>query len=57
MAGQEAAATDSVVIFGITGDLARKMTFRALYRLERRNLLEPDVGHPLVTGIIRMDPK
>ncbi|WP_249026295.1 hypothetical protein, partial [Mycobacterium kyorinense] len=23
-----------LVIFGITGDLARKMTFRALYRLE-----------------------
>ncbi|HEY9303461.1 MAG TPA: glucose-6-phosphate dehydrogenase, partial [Mycobacterium sp.] len=28
-----------LVIFGITGDLARKMTFRALYRLERRELL------------------
>ncbi|ORX05888.1 glucose-6-phosphate dehydrogenase [Mycolicibacillus trivialis] len=28
-----------MVIFGITGDLARKMTFRALYRLERRKLL------------------
>lgn len=32
-------ACDLLVIFGITGDLARKMTFRALYRLERRNLL------------------
>jgi len=31
---------DLLVIFGITGDLARKMTFRALYRLERRKLLE-----------------
>lgn len=30
---------DLLVIFGITGDLARKMTFRALYRLERRGLL------------------
>jgi glucose-6-phosphate 1-dehydrogenase len=30
---------DTLVIFGITGDLARKMTFRALYRLERRELL------------------
>ncbi|MBS9532735.1 glucose-6-phosphate dehydrogenase [Mycobacterium sp. M1] len=30
---------DQLVIFGITGDLARKMTFRALYRLERRALL------------------
>jgi glucose-6-phosphate 1-dehydrogenase len=31
---------DLLVIFGITGDLARKMTFRALYRLERRGLLQ-----------------
>ncbi|MGH2914514.1 MAG: glucose-6-phosphate dehydrogenase [Solirubrobacteraceae bacterium] len=37
--------TDALVIFGITGDLARQMTFRALYRLERRGLLEcPIVG-------------
>ena len=36
---------DVMVIFGITGDLARKMTFRALYRLERRGLLDcPIVG-------------
>jgi glucose-6-phosphate 1-dehydrogenase len=27
---------DILVIFGLTGDLARKMTFPALYRLERR---------------------
>jgi glucose-6-phosphate 1-dehydrogenase len=32
--------SDLLVIFGITGDLARKMTFRALYRLERRGLLQ-----------------
>ena len=32
--------SDLLVIFGITGDLARKMTFRALYRLEDRNLLD-----------------
>ena len=31
---------DLMVIFGITGDLAQKMTFRALYRLERRELLD-----------------
>jgi glucose-6-phosphate 1-dehydrogenase len=31
---------DLMVIFGITGNLAQKMTFRALYRLERRKLLE-----------------
>ena len=37
--------TDALVIFGITGDLARKMTFRALYRLERRNKLDcPIIG-------------
>jgi glucose-6-phosphate 1-dehydrogenase len=36
---------DALVIFGITGDLARVMTFRALYRLEARGLLEcPIVG-------------
>jgi glucose-6-phosphate 1-dehydrogenase len=38
-------AADSLVIFGITGDLAKKMTFRSLYRLEARGLLEcPVVG-------------
>jgi glucose-6-phosphate 1-dehydrogenase len=31
---------DALVIFGITGDLARKMTFKALYRLERRGMLD-----------------
>src|SRR5947209_7520262 len=36
MAGVEA---DSLVVFGITGDLAKQMTFRSLYRLERRGLL------------------
>jgi glucose-6-phosphate 1-dehydrogenase len=33
-------ASDLLVIFGITGDLARKMTFQALYRLEHRGLLD-----------------
>jgi glucose-6-phosphate 1-dehydrogenase len=33
-------SSDLLVIFGITGDLARKMTFRALYRLEARGLLD-----------------
>ncbi len=31
---------DLVVTFGITGDLAQKMTIRVLYRLERRGLLD-----------------
>ena len=36
---------DALVIFGITGDLARKMTFRSLYRLEQRKLLnKPIIG-------------
>src|SRR5690242_9286683 len=36
---------DALVVFGITGDLARVMTFRSLYRLERRGLLHcPIVG-------------
>ncbi|MDQ0892764.1 glucose-6-phosphate dehydrogenase [Agromyces ramosus] len=36
---------DVLVVFGITGDLARVMTFRSLYRLEQRRLLEcPIVG-------------
>jgi glucose-6-phosphate 1-dehydrogenase len=36
---------DALVIFGITGDLAKKMTFAALYRLERDGLLRcPIVG-------------
>src|SRR5215472_4623721 len=41
-AGRDA---DVLVIFGITGDLAKKMTFRALYRLERRRMLPgPVIG-------------
>ena len=36
---------DVLVVFGITGDLARVMTFRSLYRLERDGLLSfPIVG-------------
>jgi glucose-6-phosphate 1-dehydrogenase len=31
-----ATSADSLVIFGISGDLARKMTFQSLYRMERR---------------------
>jgi glucose-6-phosphate 1-dehydrogenase len=31
---------DALVIFGITGDLARVMTYRSLYRLEKRGLLD-----------------
>jgi glucose-6-phosphate 1-dehydrogenase len=38
-------AADVLAIFGISGDLAKKMTFRALYRLEERGKLScPIVG-------------
>ncbi len=37
-------SADALVVFGITGDLARKMTFQSLYRLEKRDLL----GVPVV---------
>src|SRR5207342_1531424 len=33
-------ACDVFVVFGITGDLAKVMTFRSLYRLEKRGLLD-----------------
>jgi glucose-6-phosphate 1-dehydrogenase len=41
----DGAAADVLTIFGISGDLAKKMTFRALYRLEARGALDcPIVG-------------
>ena len=44
-ANGSAGKADVLVIFGITGDLARVMTFRSLYRLEARGLLDcPIVG-------------
>jgi len=45
MSAPGTAVADVLVIFGITGDLAKKMTFRSLYRLERRGQLDcPIVG-------------
>jgi glucose-6-phosphate 1-dehydrogenase len=39
------AAADALVVFGISGDLAKKMTFKSLYLLERRELLDcPVIG-------------
>src|SRR5829696_4331346 len=44
-ASSEMQGADVFVIFGITGDLAKVMTFRSLYRLEARGLLDcPIVG-------------
>jgi glucose-6-phosphate 1-dehydrogenase len=43
--GGDQRAADVFVIFGITGDLAKVMTFHSLYRLEQRGLLDcPIVG-------------
>ena len=43
--GEVPESADVFVVFGITGDLAKVMTFRSLYRLERRGLLDcPIVG-------------
>ncbi len=42
---KDGVAADVLTIFGISGDLAKKMTFRALYRLEAAGKLEcPIVG-------------
>ncbi|HKD94405.1 MAG TPA: glucose-6-phosphate dehydrogenase [Gaiellaceae bacterium] len=44
-ATDEQSRGDVLVVFGITGDLAKVMTFRSLYRLEARGLLDcPIVG-------------
>ena len=43
--GEKPQPADVLVVFGITGDLAKVMTFRSLYRLEARGLLDcPIVG-------------
>jgi len=43
--GGDGARADALVIFGLTGDLAKVMTFRSLYRLERRGLFDcPIIG-------------
>jgi glucose-6-phosphate 1-dehydrogenase len=45
MTAPSTTTADVLVIFGITGDLAKKMTFGSLYRLERRRMLQcPIVG-------------
>jgi glucose-6-phosphate 1-dehydrogenase len=43
--GSPTRKADALVVFGITGDLAKKMTFRSLYRLEAHGLLNvPVIG-------------
>ena len=43
--GTDPQPADVFVVFGITGDLAKVMTFHSLYRLEKRGLLDcPIVG-------------
>src|ERR1044072_1670524 len=44
-------AADVLAIFGISGDLAKKMTFRALYRMERAGRLDcPGFGVAIDEG-------
>jgi glucose-6-phosphate 1-dehydrogenase len=43
--------SDALVLFGATGDLAKKMTFPSLYKLERRGALKV----PVVVGVA-LDP-
>ena len=52
--------SDALVLFGVTGDLAHKMTFPALYAMEKRGALtvpvigvalpEMEFGRPAQTG-------
>ena len=63
-AGQAAGATpgsqpaDVFVVFGITGDLAKVMTFHSLYRLERRGLLDcPIVGVAVDDWTVERPPR
>ena len=42
---------DALVIFGITGDLAKKMTYDALYDLERRGILNVPVIGVAIDGL------
>jgi glucose-6-phosphate 1-dehydrogenase len=43
--GHRDKAADVLAIFGISGDLAKKMTFRALYRMEKSGMIDiPIVG-------------
>src|SRR5260221_12446904 len=49
-APEKAPAVDALVAFGITGDLARKQTLRALYRLEANHHLTCRV-----IGVARQD--
>jgi glucose-6-phosphate 1-dehydrogenase len=45
MSASKPREADALVVFGITGDLARKMTLRSLYRLEARGMLPcPVIG-------------
>src|SRR5258707_13237685 len=43
-------AADVLAIFGISGDLAKKMTFRALYRLEARGKLDFPIVRVAIDG-------
>jgi glucose-6-phosphate 1-dehydrogenase len=48
--GSSRRKADALVVFGITGDLAKKMTLLSLYRLEARGLLDVPVIGVAVDG-------
>ena len=52
MSAATARSGDALVVFGITGDLARKMTLRSLYRLDERGLLDCPVIGVAVDGVL-----
>lgn len=65
MNDSSSSSADALVIFGITGDLARKMTFRALYELELAGELNfPVIGvsvddwsvdHPRSSALVALE--
>ena len=64
--GNASREADALVVFGITGDLAEKQTFRSLYRLAARKLLTcPVIGvavddwtrRPAPRARARVDPR
>ena len=47
-----ASRSDALVVFGVTGDLAHKMIFPALYAMVKRGTLKvPVIGVALPSGV------
>ena len=51
--GMTTSHSDALVVFGVTGDLAHKMIFPALYALVKRDVLKaPVIGVALKSGVL-----